>query len=110
MKKYHLLFSEGKLGNRTTKNRIVMAPMGDNMANTDGSVSDQTIAYYGARAKGGTAVIIPGVVSVEYPRGKTIPCQHRLDDLKFVKDYARLAQEIHRYGSLLIPQDRKSVV
>lgn len=104
MNKYPILFSEGKLGNRTTKNRIVMAPMGDNMANTDGSVSDQTIAYYGARAKGGTAVIIPGVVSVEYPRGKTIPCQHRLDDFKFVKDYARLAQEIHRYGSLLIPQ------
>ena len=102
--KYPLLFSEGVLGKRTTKNRIVMAPMGDDMANADGSVSDQAIAYYGARAKGGTAVIIPGVVSVEYPRGKTIPCQHRLDEIKYVKDYARLAQEIHRYGSLLIPQ------
>ena len=104
MESYPNLFKKGKLGRIPTKNRIILAPMGENMATTDGAVSEQALAYYGARAKGGAAVIIPGVVSVEYPRGKTTPCQHRLDDVKYVKDYARLAQEVHRYGSLLLPQ------
>ena len=103
-KYYPCLFSEFKLGTKTARNRVVLASMGDNMANADGSVSDEAIKYYAERAKGGTAVIIPGVFSVEYPRGKTIPCQHRIDDIKYVKNLARLAEEIHRYGSLLIPQ------
>lgn len=101
---YPNLFSKGKLGRRTTKNRIVLSPMGDNMANADGSVSEQSLAYYTERAKGGTGVIIPGVISVDYPRGKTIPCQHRLDDIKYVVGWERMARNIHRYGALLIPQ------
>ena len=35
------------------KNRFVVPPMGNNFANTDGTMSDQSVAYYGARAKGG---------------------------------------------------------
>ncbi len=104
MKSYPNLFCEGKIGKRTVKNRIVMSPMGDNMANADGSVSEQSLAYYTERAKGGAGVIIAGVVSVDYPRGKTIPCQHRLDGIKYVKDWERMARNIHRYGALLLPQ------
>jgi len=101
---YPHLFQKGKLGNRIVKNRIVMSPMGDNMANADGSMSDQAIAYYAERAKGGVGVIITGVVCVDYPRGKTIACQYRLDGIKYVSGWARLAREVHRYGALLIPQ------
>lgn len=101
---YPYLFTKGKLGRRTSKNRIVMAPMGDNMANADGSVSEQSIAYYSARAKGGAGVIITGVACVDYPRGKTIACQYRLDGIKYVNGWARLAREVHRYGALLMPQ------
>lgn len=104
MNNYPNLFKEGKLGKRITKNRIVMSPMGDNMADADGSVSEQSLAYYTERAKGGAGVIIPGVVSVDYPRGKTIPCQHRLDGIKYVKGWERMARDIHRYGALLLPQ------
>lgn len=102
--KYTKLLSAGKLASSTTRNRVVMSPMGENMANTDGSVSDQMISYYARRAQGGTGIIIPGVVSVDYPRGKTESCQSRLDQKKFIKDFARMAREIHRYGSLIIPQ------
>lgn len=103
-KYYPHLFKKGKLGTKIAKNRIVMAPMGDNMANADGSVSDQAIAYYAERAKGGVGVIITGVVCVDYPRGKTIACQYRLDGIKYVSGWARLAREVHRYGALLVPQ------
>ncbi len=102
--KYTQLLSEKKIGAAVARNRVVMSPMGENMANSDGSVSDQMIAYYARRAQGGTGIIIPGVVSVEYPRGKTESCQSRLDEKKYIKDFARMVREIHRYGSLCIPQ------
>jgi 2,4-dienoyl-CoA reductase-like NADH-dependent reductase (Old Yellow Enzyme family)/thioredoxin reductase len=104
MENYPNLFKKITLAGRTVRNRIVMASMGDNMGNADGSVSEQAIAYYAARAKGGAGIIIPGVVSVEYPRGKTTPCQERLDEFKFVKGYARLAQAVHQHGALILPQ------
>ncbi len=42
--KFKHLFAPGKIGNRYTKNRIVMSPMGENMANEDGSLSEQAFA------------------------------------------------------------------
>lgn len=101
---YPNLFKKGKLGKITTKNRIVMSPMGDEMANADGSISDQAIAYFTERAKGGTGVIIPGVLCVDYPAGKTVASQNRIDGAKYVKNLERLASSVHRYGALIIPQ------
>lgn len=101
---YPHLFREGRLGTRAVKNRIVMSPMGDNMAHADGSVSEQAIAYYSRRAQGGAGIIIPGVTCVDYPRGKTIACQYRLDAVRYVNGWARLAREVHRYGAMLMPQ------
>lgn len=104
MNYYPHLFQEGKLGKVTVKNRIVMSPMGDNMANSDGSVSDQAIAYYTERAKGGAGVLIAGVFSVDYPGGKTTTSQHRIDQVKYIKNLERLTRSVHRYGALFIPQ------
>lgn len=104
MEHYKELFTQGRLGRRITKNRIVMAPMGEDMANADGSVSKQVIAYYAERAKGGTGVIIPGVLSVDYPYGKTTASQMRIDNFKYIKELSQFADQIHRYDSLLIPQ------
>lgn len=104
MSTFNKLFSPLKLGKQTIKNRIFLAPMGDNMANPDGSIGEQYIAYYAERAKGGAAVITPGVVSVHYPTGKTIVSQARLDSVNYIKGFAELATQVHRYGALLIPQ------
>lgn len=104
MDQFEHIFTPGKLGTKVTKNRIVMPPMGDGMAEADGSIGDQVIAYYAERAKGGAAVIIPGVLSVDYPTGKTTSVQMRVDDFKYNKGLGRLADQIHRYGALLIPQ------
>ena len=41
--KYEKLFTPGKLGSMTVKNRIVMPPMGTGMAAADGEANDQTI-------------------------------------------------------------------
>lgn len=103
-KYYPNLFSPIKLGRRTAKNRIFMSAMGDNMAEPDGSISDQHIAYYAERAKGGAGVILTGCMGVDDPQGKATPSQPRLSDPKYQKNLCRLATEVHRYGALLIPQ------
>ncbi len=107
-KAYPHLFTPGKIGKRTVKNRIVMAPMSENMANADGSVSQQSIAYFTERAKGGAGILLVGIVSVEFPRGKGISNANTLDGDKYVKDWERLARSVHRYGALLIPQIQHS--
>lgn len=104
MKAYPHIFSPIKLGTKVAKNRIYMAPMGTNQANSDGSAGEQIISYYVRRAKGGTGIIVPGVVCVDYPQGKTVAQQLRLDQLKYINGYSRMAQEVHRYGALLILQ------
>lgn len=103
-KAYPKLFSKGTLGSRITKNRIVMAPMSDNMANPDGSMSGQAIAYYEERAKGGVGTIIVGSVPVEFPRGKGVSNTHTLDGEKYIPGWERLTASVHRHGALLIPQ------
>ena len=52
------LFSPIEIGGLTIKNRIVMAPMGANFENIDGSVSEILINYFEARARGGAGFII----------------------------------------------------
>lgn len=104
MNQYPNLLSPIRIGTKTAKNRVFFSPMGDNMASEDGSVSDVLRYYYGERAKNGVGIIIPGVVCVDYPRGKTVANQLRLDQTKYVKSWFRLAEMVHRYGGLLLPQ------
>ncbi len=58
------LFEPGNIGKLTLKNRVVMAGMGmGGLIQADGRLSQRTINYYVARAKGETGLII------------TSPCQ-----------------------------------
>jgi len=104
MKPYPNLFSEVRFGKRMLKNRIVLSPMGETMADPDGTMSEQAIAYYTEIAKGGCSVISPGVVCVDYPVGKPEKVIFRVDEVKYIKDFNRLAESVHRYGAMLIPQ------
>jgi 2,4-dienoyl-CoA reductase-like NADH-dependent reductase (Old Yellow Enzyme family)/thioredoxin reductase len=98
------LFSEGKIGSMKTKNRIVMTAMGNHLANTDGSVSEQDIAFYGARAKGGVGLIITECTVVDGLRGKGNTHQILVDDDQYIPGLKRLAQEIHKYHGKIVAQ------
>lgn len=43
---YDKLFEKGKIGNVEIKNRLVMTPMGTNLANLDGTPGPAMIKYY----------------------------------------------------------------
>lgn len=49
--KFKAMFQPIEIGNMTVKNRFVVPPMGNNFANTDGTMSEQSAAYYAERAK-----------------------------------------------------------
>jgi 2,4-dienoyl-CoA reductase-like NADH-dependent reductase (Old Yellow Enzyme family) len=52
------LFQPVKIGPVEIKNRLAMAPTNIGMGGMNGEVTNQMVAYYGARAKGGFGVII----------------------------------------------------
>ena len=49
--KFKHMFSPIQIGPMTVKNRFVVPPMGNNFAKTDGTWSDESVAYYAERAK-----------------------------------------------------------
>lgn len=62
---YHKLFEPSQIGSCRLKNRIIMAPMGNiNMADPIGRPLPKMIDYFTERAKGGTGLLITGLVPV----------------------------------------------
>ncbi len=55
--KFPNMFSPVQIGTVTVPNRFVVPPMGNNLANIDGSLSERSLSYYQARAKGGFGLI-----------------------------------------------------
>lgn len=104
MQKYPCLFKGSYLRGKYVKNRIVMSPMETNLMNPDGSISEAGMTYYLERAKGGTGIIIPGGVVVDFPVGNPTLVAESIDNRLHVPGMAALARGVHSYGALLIPQ------
>lgn len=96
--KYRSMFSPIKIGTVQIKNRFAVPPMGNNFANTDGSLSERSKAYYGARAKGGF-----GLITIEstvvYEKAKGGPRKPCLFSDSTVDSFKMVADECHKYGA-----------
>ncbi|MCL1037960.1 NAD(P)/FAD-dependent oxidoreductase [Shewanella submarina] len=101
---YKHLLSPGKIGSLELKNRIVMAPMGDNFAEADGHCSERIQAFYEARAKGGAGLITMGVGAIAYPMGTAEPYQVGISDDKFIPGLKHLTDRVHRHGARIAIQ------
>ena len=101
---YNYLFSEGKIGAVKITNRIVMTAMGNHLANADGTVSEADIAFYAARAKGGTGLIITECATIDSRTGKGNLRQIAADSDRCVDGLRRLAEAVHRYGAKIAVQ------
>ncbi len=92
------LFEKIKIGSLELNNRIVMPPMGTQLANPDGTVSPRQIEYYSHRARGGA-----GLIEVEFstvdPVQFAAPTQVRISDDKFMPGLAALASAIKSNGA-----------
>jgi len=98
-----MLFSPIKIGSMELRNRFIQSPMGVAMSESDGRRTEREIAYYAARAKGGFALLRPGVVSV-HPYGYGFPNCIAISDDKHIPGWEKLAKAVHAYGAKLAPQ------
>jgi 2,4-dienoyl-CoA reductase-like NADH-dependent reductase (Old Yellow Enzyme family)/ribulose 1,5-bisphosphate synthetase/thiazole synthase len=94
----HLL-SPGRIGSLEIRNRILMAPMGDNLGEGNGHVGERTKRYFEARARGGVGLIIVGVGGVAYPAGACIPNQVAISNDTFLPDLQDLTGRLHAHGA-----------
>lgn len=111
--KYKNLFQEGKIGSMTIKNRCIMAPMSAALANPDGTVSDELIAYFNARAEGGVGLIMTEYVFVN-ESGRSSDHQMSIADDDKIPNLKRLADAMHEKGTKIALQlqhgGRRSIV
>lgn len=101
---YKKLFTPGRIGSMTIKNRGIMMPMATDMADKDGLPTQRQIRYYQERAKGGLGMIIheyTGVDDID-----SIPSIH---NLRIARDYhisalEELTDAVHLYGCRIVAQ------
>ena len=92
------LLQTGRIGTMELKNRIVMAPMGENYGGTDGVCGERAQAYYAERAKGGTSLIIVGTAAISWPTGTSEPHQLGISEDSFIPGLAEVARRVHEHG------------
>ena len=102
MNNYPNLFSPIKIGKTTVKNRIFMPPLSTNLGNK-GYVTDELVAHYKARAKGGVGLFVTEVVTVE-PTYVYLPGDMSIHDDSFIPGWKKLVEGVHEYGAKILPQ------
>ena len=98
------LFEPIQLGKKKLKNRIAMAPMGTAFATPDGVFTEQAIAYYEARAKGGAGLIIVENVGVDFHRCIHAPNRPAIDNDLPLPRLTELARVIRKHGTRAVIQ------
>ena len=101
---YDKLFEKGCIGNVEIKNRLVMTPMGTNLAELDGTVGPAMLAYFEARAKGGCGLIMPEICRVNDVHGAGMLRQISATKDIHIPGLAKLASTVHKYGSKIFIQ------
>ncbi|MBP0047475.1 FAD-dependent oxidoreductase [Marinobacterium sp. AK62] len=104
MAAFQHLFIPGKIGSMELKNRILMAPMGSNYAEQDGTCGERIQAFYEARAKGGAGMLTMGVCSIAYPAGTAEPFQVGVSSDDFIPGLKQLTDRVHRHGARIAMQ------
>jgi len=88
----------------TLRNRMLMCPIGDSLANDEGTVSERQLSYFEARARGGAALLLVGSVAVSYPAGSYSARQVSASDERFVDGLRQLADRVHHHGARIATQ------
>ena len=94
-----ILFEPIRIGNVELKNRIAMSPMNMGYTGPEGYASEQSNAWYAARARGGFGLIITEcVVANPYPwRGSDSLNPLLCDSRKKYRYLSQLADVVHSY-------------
>ena len=98
------LLAPGRIGGMELRNRVVLPAMDQNNCTDEGLVTDETVAHYEARARGGVGLLIVETSAVSYPYGATARHQPALSHDGVVPDLRRLADAVHAHGAKIVVQ------
>jgi len=94
----NVLLTPARIGPVEIPNRIVMPPMTTRTADAEGFVTDDSVAYYMARVRGGTGLITVEMASPE-KCGRHRRHEVGIYDDCFVPGLTQLVEAIHRGGA-----------
>lgn len=97
------LFSPIKLGSIELPNRLVVPPMGFDLAEEKGFVGQRALEYWLARAKGGWGLLTFEFTVVD-PLGKAGPRHTGLWSDDFIPGFKRLTDAVHKEGAKIAIQ------
>jgi 2,4-dienoyl-CoA reductase-like NADH-dependent reductase (Old Yellow Enzyme family)/thioredoxin reductase len=100
--RFKKIFEPANIGQMRLKNRIVMPPTGTNYAEKGGAISQRTLDYYAARARGGVGLIIVEG-SAPNPR-PTVAYQASLGDDKMIPSWQEVTDAAHKYNARIAIQ------
>ena len=100
----HLL-SPMKLGPVELKNSISLAPMNEAMSGVNGEATEQLLAYFAARAKGGAGLVSTGAImgtqtAAKFVWGRNLYCLHQ----GHLQGLGMLSNTIHYFGAVAAAQ------
>lgn len=101
---YQKLLSEAKIGDVVLKNRTVMPPMGLNFSSITGEATDNLIAYYTERAKGGVGLIFTETCCIDEDHGRGAAVQLHATNFEYVPQLQRMVDSVHKYGTKIFLQ------
>jgi 2,4-dienoyl-CoA reductase-like NADH-dependent reductase (Old Yellow Enzyme family) len=99
------LFSPITLGPLTLRNRIAMAPLTRQMAEPDGTPTDEMVAYYARRARGGLGLIITeGTYEQDAFQSRAYLSQPGITNDRHQAGWAKVCDAVHAHGAKIIVQ------
>lgn len=102
--KYPELFKEGKIGNLTLKNRVVMCALAMGVADRNQCIGDEFLAYLMERAKGDVGLIVLENTRVDDEHGVAAPRQASVARDEQIGPMAKAIEAIHDEGAKVFVQ------
>lgn len=96
-------FKPMKIGDMLVKNRLVVPPMDSGHSGPNGEITDKTIAYYTARARGGFGMVIIEICAVN-SEVAGMPGELDISKDEFLPQMHKLAEAIQHYAARAIIQ------
>jgi len=94
----------GRIGQMELRNRVVMAPLGTNLADVNGAVTERLLEWHAERARGGAGLIIVGNAAAETRFGRGLACQLRAENPKFTTGLHELVETVQARGARIALQ------
>ncbi len=97
------MLSKGKIGSVELDNRFVMPAMGSGHCTLEGTVDDEALEYYRARAKGGFGLIISEYAAID-PYGLGARNELHIYSDEYIPSVRKLVDVVHEEGSKIFIQ------